>query len=278
MSEIKGIVFSRKRPLQLDGCLRSFFRRCRDPQAVELGALVKEDEGFQDAYRRMARDWPQVHFIPERDFANDLTDWLAGSELTLFLVDDCVFWRDFSLSWLPEYLRQHPEVMGLSLRLGRNITASYLQGCSIQPPSWEAFNDSLAGELLCWRWQGAHEAWGYPLEVSSSVYRTADIESYLPNVGSPNVLENAMCAHLDTLSRPLLMSYGESVAYDAQINCVGPFSNRAGNDPRYTPEALSAAYAAGWRLKVEDLPAPSAVMAEIELPMTKETYGDTAAL
>jgi hypothetical protein len=263
---VRAIIFSKDRPLQLDGCLRSLYRHCLDIASIEVAVLFKAETPEDAAlYAEVERAWGSAVFVPEVDLAVSLTSWFLHAGYCLFVVDDCVFWRDFTLADARGELERTPQAIGFSLRLGRNITHSYIYNRPLVQPVL-----SEAAGILSWHWEGSDEAWGYPLEVSSSLYHEADVLPLLGGASNPNGLESLLARAPDT-SKPVLLSYAESVAYDVQINRVGPYPNRVGADPRYTADALKRAYAGGWRLDVEGLPSTSAVMQEIELPLVKET-------
>lgn len=265
MPAVRMVIFSKDRPFQLDGCLRSFYTFCLDAHTVKPAVLVKLTDDYLIQYRRVAKDFPQVEFIPESAFAFDLTNWLANSDYTLFVVDDCVFWRQFRIADALRALGGDSDGIGFSLRLGRNIIRSYVESRPVRQPDFhEAFG------CLWWDWPGADGDFGYPLEVSSSLYRTKEIWSLIQRAESPNYLESALALQASSDARLVLWSYPKSVAYCVPCNRVqDTHPNRAGTQTDLSPAALRSAYALGWRMDIKRLPEPISPHQEIAIPMTK---------
>ncbi len=129
---------------------------------------------------------------------------------------------------------------------------------------------------LLFRWVGGEGDFGYPLELSSSVYRAQDLLlllSWLP-YGNPNRLEQVLsrCSSLFRRAKPDLLCYEESVAFCAPINKVQSIlDNRAGGQEQYSSESLNERFLQGLRIDVERLCGflPEAAHQEIELPLCR---------
>src|SRR5205814_1009880 len=127
-------------------------------------------------------------------FCRDLRAALEGFERVLFLVDDNIFIRPFRMEDVAGALHASPSAVGFSLRLGRNISRCYPLGDSAQqlPPAEE-----VTPGILRYPWAEAIHDFGYPLEVSSSVYRMTDIGpeiARMNGVKNPNQLEELLDA------------------------------------------------------------------------------------
>ena len=69
---LRGIVFSKDRPLQLEATLASYYRRCLDAESVEMCVLYTCSDARQAAaYQTLAREYPLVRFVRETDFRAD---------------------------------------------------------------------------------------------------------------------------------------------------------------------------------------------------------------
>jgi hypothetical protein len=115
---------------------------------------------------------------------------------------------------------------------------------------------------------------GYPLEVSSSVYRTGDLIRLLRTLpySNPNRLEQGLSASssLYRLHQPDLLCFERSVAFCAPVNKVQTIlGNRAGQQEAYSSESLNSLYLQGQRVDVKALAGfvPRAAHEEIELPL-----------
>ena len=107
-------------------------------------------------------------------------------------MDDNLFVRDFSLSHVVHLLQERPSALGCSLRLGMNTTYCYSHDSAQSLPNFK----HLSGGALVYEWVTAEFDFGYPLEISSSVYRAQEIIPFLLGLEfeNPNTLEGEMAA------------------------------------------------------------------------------------
>jgi ubiquinone/menaquinone biosynthesis C-methylase UbiE len=252
-AKLTGIVFSKDRPLQLDAVLRSFAAQCVDAGSVSLQVLYAcSSSAYEKAYEQLASVHAGVTFVRERDFRGDLSDMIsAAAEAVLFLVDDTLFVRPFSVSAALAELDRHPDALGFSLRLGKNTTYCYPLD---RPQRTPAFQEPSAG-VLKFAWTAGEGDFAYPLEVSSSIFRAGDILpllSWLP-FRHPNSLEEVLAqqASLFRDARPALLCFDRSVAFAAPINRVqSTHANRAADDDARSAGALLGAFEEGKRIDV----------------------------
>jgi glycosyltransferase involved in cell wall biosynthesis len=273
MPDIQVLIFSKDRPLQLDGTLRSFRRHCRDADGVTIRVLYTASSSRdRSLYRQVMREHPEIHFVEESDFRRDTTFLLGLHEFVLFLVDDCLFIGSFSLRECVAALQRQPEALGVSLRLGRNTTSCYALNKPQRVPTLTPASNSL----LAFRWPGMDGDFGYPLEVSSSIYRAADLRELLVQTPfrNPNTLEGELANRAQRLreSHPVLLCPAQSLAFCAPVNLVQQVcENRAGNQSELSAGALAKKFAQGSRIDVArfDGFAPTGCHQEVELPLTR---------
>ncbi len=247
-----AIVFSKDRPLQLDSTLASLLLRCNNDEQMQIKVLYTTSSAYQEGlYKQLSLQYPVVIFRRERRFRQDLLALVAQSPFVVFVVDDALFVRDFSVQTVIDELRSDDMAIGFSLRLGTNTTYCYTLDTQQDLPEFTAKRSGV----LTYRWPGASHDFGYPLELSSSVYRTADIEPLLRRLSfnNPNTLEARMAASAPTLApkRPVLLCFERSVAFCIPANKVqSVMANRAAANPDETPGALAAVYQRGGRIDV----------------------------
>lgn len=268
------LAFSKDRALQLDATLRSFHRHCRDAASARVRVLFHAgDDRHRAQYAALAREHPAVEFIAERAFKTDLLAALNGAEEVLFLVDDNLFVRSFALAELRAALAAEPRALGYSLRLGRNTTYCYALDRAQALPGFTG-RDAHA---LAFDWPGAACDFGYPLEVSSSLYRLAELRPLLESLDykNPNTLEARLAESAGHFrdSHPLLLCAPQSLAFCAPVNKVqATFANRAGAEAALSAEALADRFAAGERVDVAayDGFTPNACHQEVELRLARQ--------
>jgi len=169
----------------------------------------------------------------------------------LFLVDDNLFVGDFSLAGITQKLQQHPEALGFSLRLGRNITHCY----PVDRPQFLPQFLSLGTGILKFDWGAAELDFAYPLEVSSSVYRVGDIFPIIAKqpFENPNELEYrlSIAAGAFAAKKPFLLCPERSYTFCNPANVVQTTSpNRVGLNAEYTGERLAELFGRGFRIRV----------------------------
>lgn len=186
-------------------------------------------EAHERSYRHLETELPWVEFVRASDFKADLLRSIDGFSYFLFLVDDNLFVRAVSLTRCREWLERRGEAVGFSLRLGRNTRYCY----TLNRPQALPQLDVLEPNFLAFRWTGQEADFGYPLELSSSIYRVEEIRAMLEQLPyrHPNSLEGMMaqCAQAYAPIRPVLLCPEFSITFCASLNRVQSVAlNRAG--------------------------------------------------
>jgi hypothetical protein len=291
------ILFSKDRPLQLHATLKSFERHCLDSEWASVFVLYcSSSPEFSRAYQELRQYqfcFASLVWKEEQAFKDDLlrqlfaagtvpsrpmgvlrrllsaSERLRGQHF-LFLVDDTLFVHPFSLGQMVAALADRPKALAFSLRLGRNTTNCYSRNRQQRLPPF----GRVGGNSLVYRWLGEEGDFGYPLEISSSLYRATDLIKLLILLPyrNPNRLEQvlAICSKIFAWSRPELLCYELSAAFCAPVNKVqAVIDNRASDLPEYASERLNALFLEGVRIDVSRLDGflPQAAHQEIELPL-----------
>lgn len=277
--------------MQVQATLQSFFAHCTDGENILITVLyICSNEQHSGQYLQLAQEWqghPQVKFIKQSQFRQDVFKILnpypsaslqnliykfltrirphivrlfrrivsvpRTSSILLFLVDDVIFIHEFMLSEIIECLTTHKDALGFSLRLGKNTTYCYMNNCEQQLPVFQPTDANIQK----YKWTNADQDFGYPLEVSSSVYRLVDILPILlgKKFDNPNLLEGGMNEYKNRFAstQPFLLCYNRSVAFCNPINLVQTVSpqNRAGTKRHYSSTELANLFDAGNRINFE---------------------------
>jgi len=293
---ILGLVFSKDRAMQLDGTLTSFYRQAVDGDSAQMVILFRaSSDQHAVQYAELEREYRgRVQFVPETQFRRQLLLLLdgaspAGPFLTgilarlarpnfggpstadnhvLFLVDDALFVRSFRLDAAAQAMNANADVLGFSLRLGRNTQNCYVLGRTQVFPAFEP----LANRVLKFAWPEADGDFAYPLELSSSLYRASDLANLVRRLrfGDPNTLESQMSLQARRFSRrrPCLLCWDQSVAFSAPLNRVQQvFENRRAGREALSTESLSDLFQRGQRIDVGALDGfvPSGCHQEVQL-------------
>ena len=278
--QISSVVFSKDRPLQLDAALASLDLCVSDLGQARVAVLYKASTPFFAAqYRTVGFDHPNLELRREADFKSDLLELVAGSPFVLFMVDDAIFVGDASLSASMSILEKDRSCLGFSFRLGRNTTYCYTMN---KPQTLPDFQPEGPG-FLSFNWPDMDFDFGYPIEVSSSMYRTADLLPLLESLPytNPNTLESVLaCRAVDFReSLPRLACYEQSVALSIPANLVQTaWVNRMDGHPELSAESLAKEFSRGRRIDVAHYRGHVAPAAHEEVPFVFRQRPDVPAI
>lgn len=250
--DAKILTFSKDRAAQLLLLLDTIGACCLDFANFEMVVLYKtSDEKQEDQYQEVAKLHPSVVFQKEMNLEKDVRSNLSQTDFILFLVDDCIFVNKMELKDVISTLELHPDCLGFSLRLGKNTVNCYPFRCSQKIPDFVPVNE----QKLKFNWTTSEYDFGYPLELSSSVYRVQDISKILSITGfqSVNHFESVIAAHSNMFrkNKPNLLCYEQSRSFCNPLNIVGcPESNQNRHSKRTDRSALylSSCFANGLKI------------------------------
>ena len=184
-STITGIVFSKDRPGQLDALIQSYKDNVQNLAPLII-LYYASDKKYQAGYDKLIDNYQEFEFIKEKSFKKDLIRSIRKikSKSVFFLVDDILFTRKFDINQLSS-LDLNSYVV--SMRLGSNITYSYIQDREIIQPSINRLND----DIIWWNWIPDNSYWSYPVSVDGHFFLKNEIllMLHLSNFNNPNSLE-----------------------------------------------------------------------------------------
>jgi len=253
MSSIAVLLSSYNRPLQLDGLLRAWAGLCEDLDRSHVTVVFRPGiAGSDSAYANLVAEWsgtPWLSFRRQGDYKTDALAVLRSADFIFFLSDDNMAVRRFKLGEAQTALIEDVDTLGFSFRLGRGMTYCYMQDKPQRVPQLL----DMRPRQVSWKWLDQDGDWGYPLEVSSSLYRTSDVLRILEATpfSNPNQMEVALASrYLDFAHlQPYMRSYDSPVFYSMCVNEVSDgWANRCRRLPNESVAELLARYNEGWRL------------------------------
>ena len=267
-----GLIFSKDRAMQLQATIESFKWHCKDSIYADLTVLYKVSNPLhRHQYDSLKTEFADVNFVEEVNFREQLLSIIEKYNYVLFLVDDNIFVRDFCLADIVRSLDDNTAALGFSLRLGKNTNYCYMLSSQQALPQFR----EIGKGVLKYYWPDAQYDFGYPLEVSSSVYRCRDILQLLSRLEftNPNRLESQMNLNKYLYHRlPYLLTFEESVTFCNPVNVVQDvYENKHGMVNRYTSEELAECFSRGIAVDVEKYVGftPHAAHQEMELHFTQ---------
>ncbi len=250
---IVGLIFSKDRAMQLQATLDSFLLHCADSNQIKLHVLYKTtNQLHQRQYDSLKEKYNNALFIEESNFKQQVSTTIDKYDYVLFLVDDNLFVKDFRLIDIADYLQKNTDAIGFSLRLGKNTNYCYPRN---KKQSLPAFRQIDTG-ILKFNWTQAEFDFAYPLELSSSFYRTSDVLALLDKLefNNPNVLESQMATNACEFAeyKPALLCCEYSVTFCNPVNKVqSVWNNRSSNNKIYSAAVLAEMFDDRIRIDVE---------------------------
>ena len=282
---ITNIVFTKNRPLQLEGYLESLYRYF--PAKLFQTYVLYKVELFEEEYELLFRKYPDCVVIKEEDFHSDLLTLLSqiNTKYILFGVDDVVYFDSVDFEVIDEtFNRFHEDAFGFSLRFSKE---------SIESGNDLVSEAVVAGQTVYridWT-QGHTPTTRYPFELCATIYPTGLVKKVINNEmnnnllikrffspGSvlmkvlgqsklrrrilkrfgyffnPNTFESWNCRWAQNHSEqmPDYLYFQNHYASAMQVNMVNTLTNNETNDSmEHTAEALNEKYKAGYRLDID---------------------------
>ncbi|MCS5617718.1 MAG: hypothetical protein NZ658_06940, partial [Pirellulales bacterium] len=172
------IIFSRDRPLQLHCTLRTLLEQGNGLAGVPIQVILRATDDvylrqYREVFRELSglRDDCRLLFVEEESFADELAACLFEPEVhsgffsrfqrpggdparplprtsnrlehVLLGVDDCIFVAPFEFPAVSRLLAERPEILGCSLRLGRNTTQNYMASTTQRVPPFVPIDGGL---------------------------------------------------------------------------------------------------------------------------------------
>jgi len=249
--KIVCIIFSKDRAMQLHLLLFSLFFYCTDSKDLIIKILYKgSSKKFICGYnlcKKYFSNKENIWWIKEKAFKKDLLLLLEKNTLSLFLVDDTLFYRRFDLQSTASCLLKNNKTIGFSYRLGSNTDFCYPHNKAQKIPDFMNVNKNI----YKYHWKNQEYDFGYPLEVSSSLYRTNNLIYFVKYLSfyNPNTFEQKLSflKKIFSFFKPELLCFKKSVAFSNPINKTQTIiQNRAGNKLKNNINKLNAKFLKGY--------------------------------
>lgn len=240
---IKAILFTKNREMQCEAMLESFFFCTGFPQQ-NLTVLLANSNG----YEKIIEKWPLVTYFDESLFGGfdkllkSVVETIYDDDVVLPLVDDEIVTRPLNLTFIPDFLESHRDVLCVAARLGTNLLP--------QPK-----NISEDRRFLIWEWKKSESHFGWPVDLMFSAYR-GDFFKKLVNlcpeeIKCPNFLESFGVKYCHSNPVESKMACLNTVNYICctDVNRVQPyFENKVQSTQDLSAETLKRLYGEGKRL------------------------------
>ncbi len=247
------LIFSKDRAAQLLALLESFERHCLDFLAIDICVLyLTTTEQHTRQYKQLEETYEWMTFQKESIVEKDVPNLIKGTEYIAFFTDDSICLRDFRIKEATDILQAQEDSIGFSLRLGRNITYSYPHSCNQDVVNFE----EVTTNILRVNWTKYRYDFGYPMELSSSIYRSSDVLHMLHGVNMSNIkhIENSLwqrSKQMMTDKKPYLLFYPTSRAFSNALNITASDTgNRYSKREDCTIEKMADRFDAGYKIDI----------------------------
>ena len=285
---ITNIVFTKNRPLQLEGYLDSLYRYL--PAKLIQTYILYKPELFKDEYKKVFSKYCECIIIEESNFYRDFLKIIdqANTKFTLFGIDDVVYFDTVGFEVINETFNIFSQnIFGFTLRFDINGTDIS------QDPVNQTMIVGQPVYSLNWT-KGRTAKTCYPFELCATIYLTTLVKKVIYNTMSSNSLAKALLSPdsvlIKTLStmistRSILKTFGyffspntleswvcrwcqnhsgqlpgslffqKQCATAIQVNMVNTSAKdkEFGGDREYTVEVLADKYKHGYRLDIEQI-------------------------
>lgn len=211
---ISNIVFTKNRPLQLEGYLESLYRHL--PAKLIRTYVLYKPELFREEYKQLFSKYCCI-VIEEDHFYSDFLKIIdqVDTKFILFGIDDVVYFDSVSFEVIEQTFNLFSEdIFGFSLRLGKDYIET--GGDSIEEAT-------VAGQTiyrLDWR-NGRTPNSRYPFELCATIYRTSLVKKIINGTMNNNPLVKKLFAPSSVLIRVV----GKVVSTRSTLKFFGYFFN-----------------------------------------------------
>lgn len=268
------LIFSSKdRAMQLDAAIRSLRYCCKDLAIIRKYIIFCTTSNIHaEQYRELQIDNPDFAFVEEKGAAQQILEMAGQSKFVTFHCDDNIYINTFSFSEAGNILDMDKNILTHSFRLAPCIVYCYVQSKpEVSPQFTKIDNDNLRYNRL----DVPGGDFGYPLELSASIYRCSQI---LPAIkeqtaNRPPDIESSLNNIRNRFDSFPYMSCGVLPSvFNLPINQVGSHLNKAGTIHSYPIELLSQKFSDGLRIDITKFMSlvPNSVHMEMELFFEKK--------
>ena len=175
---INVVIFSKDRPCQLDALLRSMQDNMMVlcTKKVLYSCSSKDYESGYDILKNIHKD---VLFVEEADFYMNTVELSIdlSEDFLLWMVDDCIMKNKLEYDSTLKRFEEDQNVGIYNLRLTPSTKRMTDWPEDKERPLPTFLSDNT------WEWRRAiDEDWGYPMTMDGHMYKTKDMQKYLPQI------------------------------------------------------------------------------------------------
>lgn len=254
------IIFSYKRPMQLYALLESIKEYVTGLDSITV-LYRADDKSYQDSYDELKKQFDTITFVQERtlqqhsDFKSLLLRLLTNSksDYLLFATDDNIIKDYVSIKDCMQAL-QKTHAYGFYLRLGKNLTESYMANSDQELPLLIDIGDGMFAWEIDQRKYPQHYDWSYPNTVDMTLFAKDQILDTICmlNFNNPTSFEGSWAIHELYKPKKIGLCFEQSKMVNIPQNKVQTLSpiNRS---MKGSADQLHALFKSGLKIDIKPL-------------------------
>jgi hypothetical protein len=233
-----AIVFSRKRPMQVDALLTSLATYAKDV-FDEICVLYRLDAEYTAGYEKVRALHPGIRFVQCTDIKRDIAAAL-DCDFVSFFVDDDLVYRPVTRECFTHIT---DDVLCFSLRLGLNTTYCYPLDCIQALPLYESDKN---GRFMKWAWDFGSCDFGYPYSIDGHVFRADEVRQAIERMVFTNPNEFEQQWQCEPTCRRFMVAFTTSCVVGVPANIVQ--TSYANRHERGSVEELNKLFLRNYRI------------------------------
>ncbi len=212
---ITNIVFTKNRPLQLEGYLRSLYKNF--PAELIQTYIIYKVELFGDEYKSLFQKYSDCIVVEETDFHTDFLNIInnINTKYTLFGIDDVVYFDSVDFDVIEKTFSKYPDnFFGFSLRFSKD---------SLKDGNDFVDETTIADQTVYsidWT-KGQTPNTRYPFELCATIYPSALVKKVINNTMNNNLLVRKLFSPKSIL----IKSLGKVISTRSILKSFGYFFN-----------------------------------------------------
>jgi hypothetical protein len=247
------VVFSYNRPLQLFAFLESMECNCTAGLGKVWVLYRTSNKDYDNGYAEVKKTFEYVQFVqqsnPPEDFKPLLCDIVnkSTSDYIACAVDDIIICDAIDFNKCVDALKQ-TKSLSFYLRLGKNITQSYVSGESFTLPSLRLVADGI----YSWDFSTRAPLWRYPHSVDLTIFQKSYFHKAISKLtyNGPNTLEGRWAQKAPSKYKGLCFEHSKMI--NIPLNLVQN-ENKNKNMGILSSDCLLELFNAGLKMDISQL-------------------------
>lgn len=253
------VIYSYNRPLQLEALLESIKKYVSGLNTTTI-IYRSEEERFNNAYKQLSNKFRDFNFVKQdkNNFKELVIKYAfkTSSQYIIFGVDDIIVKDYIELNKCIQALEE-TDAYGFFLRLGKNITYSYMCNTKLEAPKGVKLGKKIGNckfdqTIYAWQFKYGRADWGYCNCNDMTLYNKNKIVNSLQkiNFNSPNY-EEPWSFLINEFKEEVGLCFENSKIINIPLNLVQTELPNNKHMNLYSVQELLQMFQNGWRIDID---------------------------